>query len=192
MAKKPATKKTAARKPATKKPVDAVTAEEAAPVTEAKPKKAKAKKPAAKPVVDTRIITMHRDTRLIHRGDGEKALAAFIPTIDAVNTGGRAFITSVAYDAAGTNIHVVPVRPAQPDGQNPGVVLTISGNGHASFDHVSLGLATPALIIETTLSVMDAVRPDEGAEPGPVGRRPDWFAQATLAAETVAERFATA
>ena len=152
-------------------------------------KKAKAAKPKMpKAPTDTRVITMHGETRLTHRGDGADALAALIPAIDAVHAGSKVTITSAAHDGAVVHIHAVPAGHALPYETNPGVVLTIGANGLMAFDHVAIGLATPDSIEEAVLSVMDAVRPVEGEAPGPVGRCTDWHPQALLAAQTLAER----
>lgn len=152
---------------------------------------AKARKAAAKEPVDTRVVTMHGETRLTHHGDGEAALTALLPTIDAVNGGGRVTVTSAAHGADGVHIHVVPAGHVKPYETNPGVILTIGGNGHAAFDHVSLGLATQSLIEEVTLGVITAVKPNEGEEPAEGGRRAGWFREACNAAEAIAGQFAS-
>lgn len=157
-----------------------------APKTPAAKKAAKPKMPKA--AADTRVVAMHGETRLTHRGDGAEALAALIPAIDAVHAGGKVIVTSAAHDGAVVHIHAVPAGHALPYETNPGVVLTIGANGLMAFDHVAIGLATPDSIEEAVLSVMDAVRPVDGEAPGPVGRRANWYPQAVLAAQTLAER----
>lgn len=154
--------------------------------TPAAKKAAKPKMPKA--AADMRVVTMHGETRLTHRGDGAEALAALIPAIDAVHAGDKVLITSAVHDGAVVHIHAVPAGHALPYETNPGVVLTIGANGLMAFDHVAIGLATPDSIEEAVLSVMDAVRPVDGEAPGPVGRRSDWHPQAVLAAQTLAER----
>lgn len=211
-AKKPATKprKVATKTAAETTPI-AASATDAAPVTKkhGRPrknpeaavvtatkapavKKTVATKPkAARTPADTRVATMHGETRLTHRGDGGEALAALMPAIDAVHAGGKVLITSAVHDGAVVHIHAVPAGHALPYETNPGVVLTIGANGLMAFDHVAIGLATPDSIEDAVLSVMDAARPIDGEAPGPVGRRADWHPKAVLAAQTLAERLGT-
>ncbi|MBX9793926.1 MAG: hypothetical protein K2Y02_06510 [Burkholderiaceae bacterium] len=193
MAKAPA-KKTPAKKPAAKprkaeaKTAAPIDANDDAASAVKKTAKRKTAPKVAKTPADTRIVTMHGETRLTHRGDGAEALAALIPAIDAVHAGDKVVITSAVHDGAVVHIHAVPAGHALPYETNPGVVLTIGANGLMAFDHVAIGLATPDSIEEAVLSVMDAVRPVDGEAPGPVGRRTDWHPQALLAAQTLAER----
>lgn len=188
-AKKPAKGRPGAEK-AKAEATAADTAEAAA--KKAKPRKAAAPKTAKDPV-DTRIVEMRGETRLIHHGGGADALAALHPTIDTVNAGGRVLITGAAH-AGGSevNVHVVPIGHTKPYEDNPGVVLTIGANGLMAFDGVHVGLATTAAIEETVLAVMDAVKPVEGEAATPAGRRADWYPQAVSAVEEVASRLATA
>lgn len=192
-AKKSAPKKAKARKATTKAPVAALADGEEAPFPIEKPAKRKKAAKAATPkaaIVDNRIITMHGETRLIHRGEGEAALAALLPMVDAIHASGKVKITSIAHSDAGATLHAVPTGHPEPYDANPGIVLTIGGNGLAAFDHIGIGLATPDLVEEVTIAIFAAMSPDEGEAPATVGRRKDWLEMAYIAAEEASSRSA--
>jgi hypothetical protein len=200
MAKAPTKKKTPAKK-ATKKAAPrtatvpkVAAAEDEAPFPDkpaAKRKKTVAKKASLpKVAVDTRVITMHGETRLTHHGDGGDALNALIPMLDAVKASGKVVITSIAHAGAETTLHAVLPGHPEPYDANPGIILTIGGNGLLAFDHIAIGLATANLIEEAATSLFAAMRHDEGAAPATVGRRADWLAMANAAANDLSERYA--
>jgi len=186
--KKAAAKKTPAKKAAKtrKAAATAPVADEAAPVAKkvAKPRKAA----APKAPVDTRVTSMHGETRMTHHGDGAEALAAVIPMIDAVHAGAKVAITSAAHGAGGVHLHVVAPGHPVPFETHPGIILTVGPNGLMTFDHVAVGLATPDNLEAVALATLGAIRPDEGGEATPSGRHPDWFARAVDAAEAAGSR----
>lgn len=181
--KKPATGKTA--KP--KKVADPKSAPVDASEAVAAPKKPRVRKTAAEAATPGIHVSMHGETRIHHQGgDASAAAVATIGEIvDAVHAAGRVRITSAAHSGGTTTLHAVLPDHPTPYDRHPGLILSIDG-GRIAFDHVDAGPATPALVENAAHAILVAMA---GNDPDAMSRRRvDWFEQAVIAAESLADR----